>query len=140
MLALADFFVEKYSEANGKPVMRISTPAIDMLMSYHWPGNVRELENCIERAVLLSTDGVIHGYHLPHRSRRRKATPRNRNRPLESALNSFEREMIIEELKVTQGNLAQAARQLGLTERIMGLRVKKFGINPKRFRPKPEEA
>ena len=36
-----------------------------MLMSYHWPGNVRELENCIERAVILSTDGVIHSYHLP---------------------------------------------------------------------------
>ena len=48
---LADFFVEKYSKANSKVVRRISTPAIDMLMSYHWPGNVRELENCLERAV-----------------------------------------------------------------------------------------
>src|SRR5208282_5857128 len=38
---LADFFVEKYSKANSKMVRRISTPAIDMLMSYHWPGNVR---------------------------------------------------------------------------------------------------
>ncbi len=36
-----------------------------MLMSYHWPGNVRELENVIERAVLLTQDSVIHGYHLP---------------------------------------------------------------------------
>jgi len=139
MLALADFFVEKYSEAIGKPVMRISTPAIDMLMSYHWPGNVRELENCIERAVLLSTDGVIHGYHLPTSLQTAEATATEPKSTLESALNAFEREMIIEELKVTQGNLAQAARQLGLTERIMGLRVKKFGINPKRFRSKAEE-
>ena len=139
MLALADFFIEKYSEANSKPVMRISTPAIDMLMSYHWPGNVRELENCMERAVLLSTDGVIHGYHLPTSLQTAEATATEPKSTLETALNAFEREMIIEELKVTRGNLAQAARQLGLTERIMGLRVKKFGINPRRFRDKLEE-
>ena len=139
ILALADFFIEKYSEANSKPVMRISTPAIDMLMGYHWPGNVRELENCMERAVLLSTDGVIHGYHLPTSLQTAEATATEPKSPLETALNAFEREMIIEELKITRGNLAQAARQLGLTERIMGLRVKKFGINPRGFRNKPED-
>lgn len=138
ILALADFFVEKYSVANSKPVLRISTPAIDMLMSYHWPGNVRELENCIERAVLLSTDGVIHGYHLPTSLQTAEATATEPKSTLETALNAFEREMIVEELKLTRGNLAQAGRQLGLTERIMGLRVKKFGIDPKKFRPKLE--
>ena len=65
ILLLADYFVERYSRASGRVVRRISTPAIDMLMAYHWPGNVRELENCIERAVLLSDDEVIHGHHLP---------------------------------------------------------------------------
>lgn len=138
ILALADFFVEKYSEACSKPVLRISTPAIDMLMSYHWPGNVRELENCIERAVLLSTDGVIHGYHLPTSLQTAEATATEPTSTLETALNAFEREMIVEELKLTGGNLAQAGRQLGLTERIMGLRVKKFRIDPKKFRSKPE--
>ena len=49
----------------GKDVRRISTPAINMMLAYHWPGNVRELENCIEYAVLLSNDGVIHGHSLP---------------------------------------------------------------------------
>ena len=49
----------------GKEVRRISTPAINMMFAYHWPGNVRELENCIEYAVLLSNDGVIHGHNLP---------------------------------------------------------------------------
>ncbi len=139
ILALADFFIEKYSEANGKPVLRISTPAIDMMMSYHWPGNVRELENCIERAVLLSTDGVIHGYHLPASLQTAEATATEPKSTLETALNAFEREMIVEELKVTRGNLAQAARQLGLTERIMGLRVKKFGIQPGLFRSRGTE-
>ncbi len=65
ILLLADHFVEKYNQKHKQNVRRISTPAIDMLMQYHWPGNVRELENCIERAVLLCSDRVIHSYHLP---------------------------------------------------------------------------
>ena len=65
ILLLADFFLERYAEENGREVKRLSTPAIDMLMAYHWPGNVRELENCVERAVLLCEEGAIHSYHLP---------------------------------------------------------------------------
>ena len=65
ILLLADHFVAKYAEKMGKEVRRISTPAINMMFAYHWPGNVRELENCIEYAVLLSSDGVIHGHNLP---------------------------------------------------------------------------
>ena len=51
LMLLADFFTEKYSKKNRKHMKRISSSAIDLIMSYHWPGNVRELENCIERAV-----------------------------------------------------------------------------------------
>src|SRR5712691_279432 len=65
MLLLADHFLEKFSREHGKVIKRISTPAIDMLMSYHWPGNVRELENALERAVLVCDGQVIHGHHLP---------------------------------------------------------------------------
>src|SRR5664279_6492290 len=56
---LADHFVEKYATRHRKDVRRVSTPAIDVLMSYHWPGNVRELENCIERAVLVCDGGCL---------------------------------------------------------------------------------
>ena len=134
VLQLADFFVEKYSKANKKDVLRISTPAIDMLMSYHWPGNVRELENCMERAVLLASDGVIHGYHLPPTLQTAQATATVSNSTLEAAMDSFEREMIAEALKEASGNMARAARALGLTERMMGLRVKRHAIDPKSFR------
>ena len=56
---LADFFIRKYCEENGKPQYRISAEALKVLMDYHWPGNVRELENVIERAVVLSQAEVI---------------------------------------------------------------------------------
>ena len=71
LLLLADHFVEKFSREHGKMIKRISTPAIDMLMSYHWPGNVRELENALERSVLVCDGQVIHGHHLPPSCRRR---------------------------------------------------------------------
>ncbi len=133
ILLLADFFVEKYSMADHKNVRRVSTPAIDMLMTYHWPGNVRELENCMERAVLLSNDDVIHGHHLPPTLQTAEASGTTINRTLRETLDSIEKETIQDVLKSSRGNAAKAARALGLTERQMGLRVKKYGINPGRF-------
>ena len=133
---LADFFVERYNRLNHKAIRRISTPAIDMLMSYHWPGNVRELENCIERAVLLSSDSVIHGHHLPPTLQTAEASGTTHRGTLESTLDAVERDLILDALKASRGNRAKAARALGISERIMGLRVKKLGIDAKRFRTK----
>ena len=133
VMLLADHFVEKHSKEHGKNVRRISTPAIDMLTSYHWPGNVRELENCIERAVLLSEDDVIHGHHLPPTLQTAEASGTVPPNDLEAVLDGVEREMILEALKSARGNMARAARNLGITERVMGLRIKKHGIDAKRF-------
>ena len=134
ILLLADYFVEKYSKQHHKSVKRISTPAIDMLMAYHWPGNVRELENCIERSVLVSEDEVIHGYHLPPSLQTAEASGTVTSGPLQATLDNVEREMIVEALKTHRGNMAKAARALGITERLMGLRVKKHGVDFRRFR------
>lgn len=134
ILLLADYFVEKYGHANHKNVRRISTAAIDMLSRYHWPGNVRELENCIERAVLMTNDDVVHGHHLPPTLQTAEATGTVVDSPLEASLESLERDMIIEALKNTRGNKAKAAKVLGLTERVMGLRVARYGIHPKQYR------
>ncbi len=134
ILQLADHFVEKYSRANHKNIRRISTPAIDMLMAYHWPGNVRELENCIERAVLLSNDDVIHGHHLPPTLQTAEASGTAFEGRLNTTLESMERELILDALKSSRGNMARAARMLGTTERIMGLRVRLYGIDARRFR------
>lgn len=134
ILDLANFFVEKYGKANGKTIRRISTPAIDMLSCYHWPGNVRELENCIERAVLLSTDDVIHGHLLPPTLQTAEASGTVMQGTLEATLGNVEREMLVEALKNARGNCAKAARALGITERMMGLRVAKHGVEPRLYR------
>ena len=134
IMLLADHFVEKYSKAHIKNVRRISTPAIDMLVSYHWPGNVRELENCVERAVLLSDDDVIHGHHLPPTLQTAEASGTPPAGDLQAALDGLERELILDALKSSRGNMTRAARALGMSERIMGLRVKKHAIDPRRFR------
>jgi len=133
IMLLTDYFTEKYSKRNGKPIKRISTPAIELLMSYHWPGNVRELENCIERAVILSTDGVIHGHHLPPSLQSAESTGTSISETLEKAIGKLEKELILDALKSSKGNMAKAARLLGLTERKMGLRIKKYSLNPAIF-------
>jgi len=104
------------------------------VMSYHWPGNVRELENCVERAVLISRDEVIHGHHLPPTLQTAEATGTAPEGALEAALYFLEREMILDALKSSRGNMAKAARALGISERLIGLRVRKIGVDLKRFR------
>jgi Nif-specific regulatory protein len=134
LVLLADYFAEKYAEKNGKLIKRISTPALDLLTSYSWPGNVRELENCIERAVILSTDMVIHSYNLPPSLQSAVSTNTGPTTTLDAALSRLEKELIVEALKIGDGNMAAAARRLGITERQMGLRVHHYGINWRLYR------
>ncbi len=134
IMLLADFFTEKYSKKNRKTVKRISSSAIDLIMSYHWPGNVRELENCIERAALLSTDQVIHAYHLPPSLQSAESSDTGLHTTLSQAVENLEIELIKEALKSNRGNMAKAARKLDITERIMGLRVKKYDIDYRKYR------
>jgi len=134
IVLLADYFVEKYAEKNAKLIKRISSPTLDLLTSYHWPGNVRELENCIERAVILSTDMVIHSYHLPPSLQSALSTNTEPTTTLDAALSRLEKELIVEALKITSGNMAAAARRLGITERQIGLRVHHYGINWRMYR------
>ncbi|MDR2095130.1 MAG: sigma 54-interacting transcriptional regulator [Treponema sp.] len=134
IILLADHFAEKYAKKNNKLIRRISTPAIDLLSSYSWPGNVRELENCIERAVILSTDTVIHSYNLPPSLQSAISTNTQPTTTLEAALSRLEKELIIEALKISHGNMTASARSLGISERQMGLRVRHYGINWRSFR------
>ncbi|MDR0410002.1 MAG: sigma 54-interacting transcriptional regulator [Spirochaetaceae bacterium] len=135
IMLLADHFAEKYAEKNSKLIKRISSLAIDLLTNYHWPGNVRELENCIERAVILSNDMVIHSYNLPPSLQSANSTHTELTMTLDAALSRLEKEMVTESLKNSEGNISAAARALGVTERQMGLRIHHYGINWRAFRP-----
>ena len=131
---LVDYFVEKYSREHKKTVKRVSTPVLDVLMSYHWPGNVRELENVIERAVILSTDGVIRGYHLPPSLQTSVSSNTSFKGTLDFLVSNLEKELIVEALKESKGNKSKAARRLGTTLRILDYKIRKYGIDVKRFK------
>ncbi len=134
ILLLADYFLEKYAKENHKEIRRFSTPAIDMLMQYHWPGNVRELENCIERAVLLCEEGVIHSYHLPPTLQTGKESGTLPALSLEDAVANLEREMIIDALKNTRGNITNAAKILQTTVRKFAYKAQQHKIDYRTYR------
>jgi Nif-specific regulatory protein len=134
ILLLSDYFLERYSKENGKDIKRFSTPAIDMLMAYHWPGNVRELENCIERSVLLCDSGVIHSYHLPPTLQTGQESDTLPELSLEDAVANLEKEMIIDALKNTRGNITAAAQVLKTTVRKFAYKSKRYGVHYSHYR------
>jgi Nif-specific regulatory protein len=134
VLLLADYFLEAYANENHKDIKRFSTPAIDMLMAYHWPGNVRELENCIERAVLLCDERVIHSYHLPPTLQTGAESGTLPEQSLQEAVASLEREMIIDALKNTRGNITLAAELLKTTVRKFAYKARKYGVDYRDYR------
>jgi Nif-specific regulatory protein len=133
IMLLADNFLEKFAKENNKHITRISTPAIEMLTSYHWPGNVRELENCVERAVLMCNEDVIRSEHLPPslQMNRKVIIDTGSKMTLTEIIENKEKEIIMDTLKKVGGSQRKAAAELGVTERIMGYKVKKYGITPK---------
>jgi Nif-specific regulatory protein len=136
ILLLADHFVDRFNQRHGRAVRRISTPAIDLLMAYHWPGNVRELENSIERAVLMARDDVLQAQHFPATLQTAESSGTASDEPLQARLDALEYELVVDALKACRGNMTRAARRLGITDRIMGLRVRKHDIDARRFKPR----
>jgi Nif-specific regulatory protein len=134
LLLIADHFLERFAREHRRSIKRISTPAIDMLTSYHWPGNVRELENTLERAVLMCDGEVIHGHHLPPSLQTAEASGTITRVALKDAVSAYEKDLLQDALKTTRGNRAKAARLLDTTERIINYKVRQYGIDAKRFR------
>ena len=135
IMMLAEHFLNKYNNIHGKSIARISTPAINMISSYFWPGNVRELENCMEYAVLNTTDNVISAYNLPPslqtvQTEQSSALPQSDGKAdYESLVANFEKEIIVGALKEKNGNATAAAKYLNTTPRIILYKMKKLGIS-----------
>lgn len=105
-----------------------------MLMDYHWPGNVRELENCIERAVLLCEEGVIHSYHLPPTLQTGAESDTLPALSMGEAVENLERDMIIDSLKNSRGNITLAAKILKITVRKFSYKSDKYGVDYRQYR------
>jgi len=129
---LIEHFLENFNSKYGKRV-RISPEALEVLMDYDWPGNVRELENTVERLVVMH-GGLIKDIDLPphilaSRHRRRKEGVMD----LPKHIQATEREKIIEALEMTGYVKSRAAKLLGYTLRQLDYRIKKYGIEIKKF-------
>jgi len=135
---LAGFFLARYARQMSKDVVAISAAARDALYRYHWPGNVRELENMIQRQVALCESDVIERLELgePNGPKNAAATADNTEEilipesgvDLEEQLVAVEKRYLREALKITDGNLTNAARLLGMSYRSMRYRVKKLRV------------
>ncbi len=127
---LVDHFIERYARENRRNVRGVSREARDLLMRYDYPGNVRELENIIERAVVITRDEVISIHDLPFQECADWADSGEASRTgtLHAALEDLERRMIREALQQAESNQSQAARQLGLSERMLRYKLKKYGF------------
>ncbi|HKJ63961.1 MAG TPA: sigma 54-interacting transcriptional regulator [Desulfopila sp.] len=134
ILLLAEFFLAKYTKENSKTIRRISTSAIDMLIQYHWPGNVRELQNCIERAVLICDDESIKGIHLPPTLQVSEENSSDKPLSLTSAVERFEKDLIIDGLKKNNGNQTKTAKYLDTSLRIINYKIHQYTIDPKKYK------
>nr|WP_319491877.1 sigma-54 dependent transcriptional regulator [uncultured Desulfobacter sp.] len=134
VITLADHFVARFAKENDKEIKRITTPALDMLMSYHWPGNVRELENVIERAAILTDEHVIQAFNLPPSLQTAKVSGTAIKSGLQAKLDVVAYEMIVDALKTNQGNMTHADRELGITRHVLRLRMDKLDVDYQKFR------
>jgi len=126
---LLDHFLKKFAEKNRRDVTGLTAAARDALMKYDYPGNVRELENIVERAVLLCRGRVIDLPDLPATLRPgeragAEAEPRN----LPEVLAGIERQAIRAALERCHAVQTQAAADLGISERVLRYKMKKYGL------------
>ncbi len=130
---LVDHFVSRFAGRYGSRVASVSREAMDMLMKYEFPGNVRELENIVERGVVIARGAVITQNELPFGSDGRnspeKQMPEDEG-SIQEAVEALERRMIGKALAEAGSNQSRAAGQLGLSERMLRYKLKKYGIKP----------
>jgi two-component system NtrC family response regulator len=125
---LIDHFLRAFADKNGKSIRGLTREAREALLRYDYPGNVRELENLIERAVVLTRDDVIDLTDLPLTLEAQAAEPES-GAGLVAAVEGLERRMIREALAKADGIQTRAAELLGIGERVLRYKLKKYGLS-----------
>ena len=135
LVLLIRLFAQQKAKDMGIAEKACRPEAIDALLRYPWPGNVRELENLIERLLVLAEGSQIGLEDLPDQVRRTEQDPGTikeqvlqGRKSLGTAVDEFEREIIMEALGQTDFNQTRAAEMLGTTRRILKYRMDKLGI------------
>jgi len=127
--SLADHFIRKFAEKEGKKIEGISSEAMNAIIQYPFPGNIRELENVIERAVVFCEGGHITTAHLPLFLKENKEEKLQMDGlSLSEKVKHLEIMEIKRALKESKGVQSQAARALGITERMLGYKIKNYSI------------
>lgn len=129
---LTSYFLE-----NSPKPAKLSTAALQVLIGYQWSGNIRELKNVIERASIMSEDGIIDVQHLPEHIRKgnkKLISALKDHLPLDEQINLLEKEMIIGALKESGGVQVKAANILGINQRSLWHRIKKHEIDVASFK------
>jgi two-component system NtrC family response regulator len=130
--ALVEHFIRKYSLENRKKISGVSSEARELLLRYSYPGNVRELENFIERAVVLSKGGYLTTADLPIHIRTSESEERicvsKKEASLNDTLDTLERGLILSALKEAGGVQTRAAEMLGISERVLRYKLRKYKI------------
>lgn len=135
---LADHFLHREAQLAKCRPARLSHDAIAILQSYDWPGNIRELENVMERSALLAHGEIVLPEHLPAHLTHGIARPSSRADVhcgnLKADLEEHEKGAILDALAASHGHIGKAAKNLGMTERVLALRLSRYGIDYKAFR------
>lgn len=120
ILLLAQFFLRRFNKKVGRQIPEIPQDVLGVLMGYDWPGNVRELENVIERAVVLATENAIDVSHLPdklleaHIDSGPVFSGLSYKEAKQQVVDSFSKEFVARLLRMSKGNISQAAKQAGM--------------------------
>ncbi|MFN3466128.1 MAG: sigma-54-dependent transcriptional regulator [Candidatus Brocadiales bacterium] len=128
---LAEHFLKETREKVKKTFLGISPDALELLTTYPWPGNVRELENCIERAAVIAEGDLVTKDCLPlyvTAQENSKPVPAEADGGLDRTIADMERKLILEALEKAEGVQVRAAKLLGITERSLWHRIKKYNI------------
>ena len=125
---LIDHFLRTFAEKNGKTVRGITREAREALLRYDYPGNIRELENLMERAVVLTRDEVIGVEDLPL-TLEAPAAQSGEGAGLIAAVEGLERRMMREALAKAEGTQTRAAELLGISERVLRYKLRKYGLS-----------
>jgi transcriptional regulator with PAS, ATPase and Fis domain len=124
---LANHFLKHYSAKYGKSVSKISEAAMSRMHKHSWPGNIRELQHSLERAIILSNSSVLQ----PEDFNFSVAAPKETDQQLnldQYNLDEVEKLLIRKVLKKYNGNITQAASELGLTRSSLYRRLEKHGL------------